>query len=89
MMKNGATFQLACIAFLRNFKCGMIEPTEFYKIGKDTDQLKSYIQNTEGMTRIIQNPMDNEEEIFMRVFQLSGRKFWDIALKQLNLKTIL
>lgn len=72
MIRNGRTYQFACITLLCKIHNGVVryEDITFYR--NDTDTLKNILCKTGNMERIILNKLDNEEQIFYQMFEIIG-----------------
>ena len=72
MMKNGRTFQLACLGFLCKIYYGVFEYDTVAGKFENIDELKNILKNMGDMKRIISNKLDNEQEVFNTIFGLIG-----------------
>lgn len=73
MMRNGRTFQYACICFLCKIAYGVFEYDQIKIYFENTDELRKIIRSTEGMSRIISNRhIQDEEQCFFEVFSEIG-----------------
>lgn len=74
MIKNGRTFQLACITFLCKIKYNVFSYKEINNLINNTDELKKVIRQTNEMTFLIKNKLDNEPQIFFSIFDFIGEE---------------
>ena len=72
MMKNGKTYQLACITLLAKIINHVFEYNTLASDFNNLDSLKITIKNMNGMDRIIANRLDNEEDLFFEIFSTIG-----------------
>lgn len=72
MMKNGRTFQYACITFLCKINYGVFTYDTIVSMLNNTDELKVVIRQMGEMERLISKNLQNEEEIFMEIFSIIG-----------------
>ena len=69
MMKNGRTFQYACVTFLCKINYGVFTYDTIAGMLNNVDDLKIAIRNIE---KLISVKSQNEEEIFMEIFSVIG-----------------
>lgn len=72
MMKNGRTFQYACIVFLCKINYGVFTYDTIAGMLNNTDDLKIVIRGMGNMEKLISVNLQNEEEIFMEIFSIIG-----------------
>lgn len=72
MMKNGRTFQYACITFLCKVNYGVFSYDEIASMYNNIDNLRIAIRGMGNMTQLISKHLDNEEEIFIKIFSIIG-----------------
>lgn len=72
MMRNGRTFQLACITFLCKINYSVFQYNDIASKFDNIDELKSILKKMDGMEKIISNKVDNEQEIFDTIFEIIG-----------------
>jgi hypothetical protein len=72
MMKNGKTFQLACVTILAKIINGVFEYDTIASDFNNLDLLKITIKSMNGLNKIIVNNRDDEEELFFKVFSIIG-----------------
>lgn len=72
MMKNGRTFQYACVAFLCKINYGVFSYDTIAGMLNNVDDLKIAIRNMGNIERLISVKLQNEEEIFMEIFSVIG-----------------
>ena len=70
MIKNGRTFQYACITFLCKINYGVYDyQTVSFNIN-NVDSLKIVLRKMDGMDQIINSKIQKEEEIFFEIFDV-------------------
>lgn len=74
MIRNGKTFQLACITFLCKIAYGVFSYDEVQKNIDNVDELKRILRKMDGMKQIISKNLDNEKDIFYEIFAEIGQK---------------
>lgn len=72
MIKNGRTFQYACITFLCKIIYGTIDYTTVANSFNDIDSLKRILGKMDGTDKLISAQQQNEEEIFFEIFDIIG-----------------
>lgn len=72
MMKNGRTFQCACITFLCKINYGVFTYDTIAGMINNTDDLKIVIRGMGDIEKLISANLQNEEEIFMEIFSIIG-----------------
>ena len=72
MMKNGRTFQYACITFLCKINYGVFSYDTIAGMINNIDDLKIAIRNMGNIEKLISSKLQNEEEIFMEIFSVIG-----------------
>lgn len=72
MMKNGRTFQYACITFLCKITYGVFTYDTIVGLISNTDDLKMVIRGMGNMEKLISANLQNEEDIFMDIFSIIG-----------------
>lgn len=69
VIKNGKTFQLACITFLCKLNYNVFSMRDITTAINDIDKLKNIIQQTGQMSVIMNKQINNEREIFYTIFR--------------------
>lgn len=72
MMKNGRTFQYACVTFLCKINYGVFSYDTIAGMLNNVNDLKIAIRNMGNIEKLISVKLQNEEEIFMEVFSVIG-----------------
>ena len=72
MMKNGRTFQYACVTFLCKINYGVFTYDTIAGMLNNVDDLKIAIRNMGNIEKLISVKLQNEEEIFMEIFSVIG-----------------
>lgn len=72
MIRNGRTFQFACIAFLCKIVYGVFEYDTVSLLIDNTDELKKVLRSMGDMKHLISNRVANEEECFYTIFSEIG-----------------
>ena len=72
MVKNGRTFQYACITFLCKINYGVFSYDMIPGLINNTDELKMVLRSMGDMKCIIKNHIENEEETFFEIFSEIG-----------------
>lgn len=72
MMKNGRTFQYACITFLCKINYGVFTYDTIAGLLSNQDNLKSVLREMGDMESLISVKLQNEEDIFMNIFSVIG-----------------
>lgn len=72
MMKNGKTFQLACVTLLAKIINGVFEYDTIASDFNNLESLKITIKSINGLEKIIANNRDDEEEVFFKIFSIIG-----------------
>lgn len=72
MIKNGRTFQFACITFLFKIDYGTFTYEDVKVNFENTDSLKKVLRQTNNLTKLISNNIQNEKEIFFNIFDKIG-----------------
>ena len=72
MMKNGRTFQFACVTFLCKIHYGVFTYETIAGMLNNTDELKIVIRGMGDMEKLIFANLPDEEEIFMEIFSIIG-----------------
>lgn len=70
MIKNGKTFQIACIAFLCKIVYGVFAYEDIQSNLNDTDTLKCELKQMGNMDKLISAKLDDEEAIMRRIFSI-------------------
>ena len=70
MVKNGRTFQYACIALLCKINYGTLDYSTIASAFNDTDTLKRVLGKMDGTEKLISASLPNEEEIFNTIFDV-------------------
>lgn len=81
MMKNGRTFQYACITFLCKVNYGVFSYNEIASMYNNIDNLRIAIRGMGNMTQLISKHLDNEEEIFIKMFSIIGSEVLGYCFK--------
>lgn len=76
MIRNGRTFQLACITFLCKINNNVFSYNDINNLinNNNIDELKKYLRKMGQMDSIIKNKLDNEEQIFFDIFGIIGEE---------------
>lgn len=72
MVKNGRTFQYACIALLCKINNGTLDYSSIANALNDTDTLKKILRKMDGTDELISSQVVNEEEVFYKIFDVIG-----------------
>ena len=72
MMKNGRTFQYACVTFLCKINYGVFTYDTIAGMLNNVDDLKIAIRNMGNIEKLISVKLQDEEEIFMEIFSVIG-----------------
>lgn len=72
MLKNGRTFQFACITFLCKIIYGIFSYDTVGRSLSNTDELKSIIREMGNMEKLISSKLENEKELFLDIFSIIG-----------------
>lgn len=72
MLRNGKTFQLACITFLCKIYHNVFTYDTIAGLTNNTDELKRILRQTGEMTHIVCHPIENEYELFSKIFSIIG-----------------
>lgn len=72
MMKNGRTFQYACVTFLCKINYGVFSYDTIAGMLNNVDDLKIAIRNMGNIEKLISVKLQDEEEIFMEIFSVIG-----------------
>ena len=72
MIKNGRTFQYACITFLCKIKYGTLDYPSVAGAFNDTDTLKKILRKMDGTDRLIASQLQDEETVFYEIFDVIG-----------------
>lgn len=73
-IKNGKTFQIACIVLLCKIVYGVFPYEDVSKQFYNTDELKRVLKKTEPMKKIISAKLDDEKETFEKIFRIIGEE---------------
>ncbi len=73
-IKNGKTFQIACIALLCKIIYGVFPYDDVSKQFYNTDELKRVLRKTKPMKKIVSVKLDVEKEIFEKIFRILGEE---------------
>ena len=74
MIKNGRTFQLACIVFLLKIKRNIFLYNDIARLMNDISELKNILKKVGDMEYLIKRKINAEEEIFYKIFSLIGKE---------------
>jgi hypothetical protein len=74
MIKNGRTYQLACITFLCKIYQGVFSYDEIGGLINNTDDLKTVLRKMGNMENLILKKIPNEEECFYDLFNIIGEE---------------
>lgn len=72
MIKNGRTFQYACIALLCKINYGTLDYPTIAGALNDTDTLKKILRKMDGTDKLISTQLPNEEDVFFTIFDVIG-----------------
>lgn len=72
MMKNGKTFQIACIAFLCKICYGVFAYDTVAGLLNNTDEVKLILKQMGNMERLISVNVPDEQETFFEIFDAIG-----------------
>lgn len=72
MMKNGRTFQYACVTFLCKINYGVFAYDTIAGMLNNVDDLKIAIRNMGNIEKLISVKLQDEEKIFMEIFSVIG-----------------
>ena len=72
MMKNGKTFQIACIAFLCKICYGVFTYDTVARLLSNTDEVKQVLRQMGGMERLISVNIQDEQGAFFKMFSVIG-----------------
>lgn len=70
MVKNGRTFQYACIALLCKINYGTLDYSTIASAFNDTDTLKRVLGKMDGTEKLIAVSLPNEEDVFNTIFDV-------------------
>lgn len=74
MIKNGRTFQYACITLLCKINYGVFSYDIIASLLNNTDELKTALRQMGDMNCIIKNHIENESKIFFEIFSEIGEE---------------
>ena len=74
MMKNGKTFQLACVAFLCKISYGVFSYDTVASLIGNADELKSVLRQMGQMERLISCKTAEEQDLFFTIFDAVGNE---------------
>lgn len=74
MIKNGRTFQYACITLLCKINYGVFSYDIIASLLNNTDELKTALRQMGDMDCIIKNHIENESKIFFEIFSEIGEE---------------
>lgn len=72
MIKNGKTFQLACITLLCKIRNGVFTYETISTALNNTDELKLLLKQMGSMEQIISGTVSNEKDTFFKMFSVIG-----------------
>ena len=72
MIKNGRTFQYACISLLCKINYGTLDYPTIASSLNDTDTLKKLLRKMDGTDCLVAGQMQNEEAVFFEIFDVIG-----------------
>ena len=72
MLKNGRTFQYACITLLCKINYGVFTYDSIVKMLSNVDELKVVLRQMGEMDKLISVHLDNEDELFYEIFSIIG-----------------
>lgn len=72
MLKNGRTFQYACITLLCKINYGVFSYDTIAGVLNNADELKTVLRQMGDMERIVNVKVSNEEEMFFEIFSVIG-----------------
>ncbi len=68
VIRNGETYQLACIAYLAKVKSGLVDHSTIRKLQNSTDEMRTELKKMDGLEGLILNQVEDEKETFMNIF---------------------
>lgn len=74
MMKNGKTFQIACISFLCKICYGVFTYDTVAGLLSNTDEVKQVLRQMRGMERLISVNIQDEQGVFFKMFSVVGEE---------------
>lgn len=74
MIRNGKTFQLACISFLCKIYHGVFSYDTIAGLFHNTDDLKRVIKQTGNMDKLVYNSRVDEKKVFFEIFSIIGEE---------------
>lgn len=74
MIKNGRTYQFACITFLCKINHGVFCYNTIGSFLNNTNELKSILRQMGGMENLISKKIYDEEECFYEIFNIIGEE---------------
>lgn len=72
IIKNGLTYQLACITLLFKLENNVFSYDTLGRYFNDSDELKQVLKNMGDMKYLIKHNYDNEKEMFFDIFSAIG-----------------
>ncbi len=72
MIKNGRTFQYACITLLCKINYGTLDYSAIAGALNDVDTLKRVLRKMDGTEKLVSVSLPNEEDIFYTIFDVIG-----------------
>ena len=69
-IRNGATYQLACIAYLAKVNCGLFTHHAIMQLQNNTDELREELKKMDGLEGLILNQIEDESDTFMSIFSI-------------------
>ena len=72
MLRNGKTFQIACISFLCKINANIIDYEVLQNLKSNPDEMKKELQKMDGLDRLILHNHDDEKDRMFRIFSHIG-----------------
>lgn len=72
VMRNGKTYQIACICLLAKLEQDVFTDTQLAEALNNVDELKKLLRKTDGITRIFKNKLNDEREVIFKIFSIIG-----------------
>ncbi len=74
MLKNGKTFQIACLAFLCKINYGVFSYDDVSRYTNNIDGMKAVLRNMGSMKNLISAQIQDEQGLFMEIFSVIGEE---------------
>lgn len=68
VIRNGATYQLACIAYLAKVNSGLFTHHAIMNLQNSTDEMRDELKKMDGLEGLILKEVQDEKETFMNIF---------------------